>query len=86
MTGIFSLVTGNDVIRDSCLLENDESSSRYFGDILQLTNWILDSGATCHTSPQVSNVIPCLLEDTDKYIECADGHHFIAKQKGQVQI
>ena len=26
------------------------------------------------------------LEDTDKHIEVADGHHVMAKQKGQVQI
>ena len=32
---------------------NEESSSRYFVDSLQLTNWILDSGATCHMTPQV---------------------------------
>ena len=36
--------------------------------------------------PEVSNSIPCLLEDTDKHIEVADRHHFIVKQKGQVQI
>ena len=27
-----------------------------------------------------------LLEDTDKHIEIADGHHVTAEQKGQVQI
>ena len=32
---------------------NDESYSRNFGDSLQLTNWILDSGAKCHMTPQV---------------------------------
>ena len=32
---------------------NDESPSRYFGDSPQLTNWILDSGATCHMKLQV---------------------------------
>ena len=37
-------------------------------------------------TPQVSNLIPGLLEYTDKYIEVADGHHVMAKQKGQVQI
>ena len=36
-------------------------------------------------TPQVSDFIPGLLEDTDKYIEFADGHYFMAKQKGQVQ-
>ena len=32
---------------------NDESSSRDFGDSLQFTNWILDSGAMCHMTSQV---------------------------------
>ena len=34
--------------------DNDKIPSRDFGDILLLTNWILDSGATCHVTPQVS--------------------------------
>ena len=34
-------------------------------------------------TPHVSVFIPGLLEDTDKYIEIADGHHVTAKQKGQ---
>ena len=55
-----------------------------FGDSLQLTNWILDSVATFHMTPEVSDFIPVSLEDTDKYIEVADGHHATAKQKGQV--
>ena len=33
---------------------SDKSSSRDFDESLQLTNWILDSGATWHTIPQVS--------------------------------
>ena len=37
-------------------------------------------------TPEVSGFIPVTLEDTDKYIEVADGHHFMEKQKGQVQI
>ena len=65
---------------------NDKSYSRYFGDSSKLTNWILDSGATCHITPQVSDFIPGSLEDTDKYIEVADGHHATAKQKVQVRI
>ena len=60
--------------------------SGYFGDSLQLTNWVLDSGATCHMTPQVSYFISVSLEDTDKYIEVADIYHVTAKQKGQVQI
>ena len=30
--------------------------------------------------------IPGQLEDTDKFIEVADGHHLTAKQKGSVRI
>ena len=66
--------------------DNDESPSRYFGNSSQLTNWILDSGETCHVNPQVSDFIPSLLEDTDKHIEFENEHHFTAKQKGQVRI
>ena len=63
---------------------NEESSIRYFSDSLQLTNWILDSGATCHMAPQVSDFIPGSSEDTNKYIEVADGNDVTAKKKGQV--
>ena len=37
-------------------------------------------------TPEDLDLIPGSLEDTDKYIEVADGHHVTAKQKGQVQI
>ena len=37
-------------------------------------------------TPQVSYFITGSLEDTDKHIEVADGHHVTAKQKGKVQI
>ena len=37
-------------------------------------------------TPEVTYFIPGSLEDTDKYIEAADGHHVTAKKKGQVQI
>ena len=63
-----------------------KSSNRYFGDSSQLTNWILYSGSTCHMTPNISDIIPGSLEDTDKHIEVVDGHHITAKQKGQVQI
>ena len=63
---------------------NDECPSGNFGDSLQLAYWILDSGATCHMTPDVSDFIPVSLEDTDKHIEVADGHHVTEKQKGQV--
>ena len=60
---------------------DDERKSVKYGDSLQLTNCILDSGATCHMTPEVLNFITGSLEDTDKYIEVADGHHFVAKKK-----
>ena len=37
-------------------------------------------------TPEVTDFITDSLEDTDKYIEVADGHHVIAKQKGSVRI
>ena len=37
-------------------------------------------------TPELLDFIPVSLEDTDKYIEVADGHHVTAKQKGQVGI
>ena len=30
---------------------NAERPRRYFGDSSQLTNWIVDSGETCHITP-----------------------------------
>ena len=65
----------------ACISGNDKSSSRDLGDSLQFTNWILDSGATCHMTPQVSDFIPGSLEDTYKYIEVADGYYVVAKKK-----
>ena len=63
---------------------NDECLSGNFGDSSQLTNRILDSGARCHMTPEVSNFISGSLEDTDKNIEVAYRHHVTEKQKGQV--
>ena len=37
-------------------------------------------------TPEVTDFIPGSLEDTDKFIEVADGHHVTAKQKGSVRI
>ena len=68
----------------ACMFGNNESSSRDFDNSLQLTNWVLDSGATCHMTPQVSDFISGFLEDRDKHIEVSDRHHVTAKQKGQV--
>ena len=33
---------------------NAEITRRDFGDRLQLTNWVLDSGATCHMTSEMS--------------------------------
>ena len=66
--------------------DNDKCPSRNFGDSSQLTNSTLDSGETCHMTPKVSDFILCLLDDMDKHIEVAVGHHTMAKQKGQVRI
>ena len=65
---------------------DDERKRGKYGDSLQLTNWILDSGATCHMTPEVTDFISGSLEDTDKLIEVADGHHATAKQKVSVRI
>ena len=65
---------------------NDESPIIYFGDSLQLTNWILDSGAMCHMTLQTSDFIPGLFKYTDKYIEVTDGRYFTAKKEVQFQI
>ena len=60
---------------------DDKRKSVKYGDSLQLTNWNLDSGATCHMTPEVTDFIPGTLEDTDKYIKVADGHHVTAKKR-----
>ena len=54
---------------------NDECSSGKFGDSSQLTNYILDSGATCHITPEVSDFIPGQFEDKDKHIEVTYVYH-----------
>ena len=65
---------------------DDVRKSKDYGNSSQLTNWILDSGAPFHMTPEVTDFIPCTLEDSDKFIEVADGHHVTAKQKGSVRI
>ena len=47
---------------------DDVSKNKDYCNSSQLTNWILDSGATCHMTPEVTDFIPGTLEDTDKYI------------------
>ena len=37
---------------------DDKRKSVKYGDNFQLTNWILDSGATCHMMPKVMVFIP----------------------------
>ena len=65
---------------------DDKRKSGEYGDSSHLTNWILYSGATFHMTPEVTDFIPGALEDTDKFIEVADGHHVTAKPKGSVRI
>ena len=65
---------------------DDKRKSGDYGDSSQLTNWILDSGETCHMTPEVTDFITGLLEDTDKFIGVADRHHVTTKQKGSVCI
>ena len=60
---------------------DDKRESKEYSDSSQLTNWILDSGATCHMTPEVPNFIPGSLEDTDKFIEVTDRHHVTVKTK-----
>ena len=36
----------------SRMSSNDEHKSKSYGNSSQLTNWILDSGATCHMTPE----------------------------------
>ena len=43
---------------------NYKSPDRHFGDSLQLTNWILNSGATYHMTPHVLDFITGSLKDT----------------------
>ena len=63
----------------ACMPSNVESPRRYFGDSSQLTNWILDSGTTCHITPYISYCIPGSLMETDKYTEFTYGNFVTAK-------
>ena len=51
-----------------CMSSNVKISRRDFGDRSQLINWVLDSGATCHLTPEISHFVPTSLVRTDKYI------------------
>ena len=48
---------------------NDKCPSENSSDSSQFTNWILDYGETCHTTPEVSDFITGSLEDTDKTLK-----------------
>ena len=58
---------------------NVEISRQYFGHSSQLTNFILDSGATCHMTPEILDFIPVFLVETDRYIKVADRYFVTAK-------
>ena len=58
----------------SYMSSNTESPRIYLGDSSQLTNWMLDSGATCHMTPDISDFITVSMMEIDKYIEVADGN------------
>ena len=49
--------------------DNYESSSRHFGDSSQFTNWILDSGATCHMTSQALDFIPGSFKDMENILK-----------------
>ena len=60
---------------------NGRCPSGKFGDSLKLTNWILESGETCHTTPEVLDSIPGSLEETDKRVEVVGKHHSMEKKR-----
>ena len=55
------------------IFSNTEIPRSNFGDSPQLTNWILDSGATFHVTTDISVFILESMVETDKYIEVTDG-------------
>ena len=42
----------------ACMSSDDEHKSVNYGDSSQLTNWVLDSGATFHMTPEFTDFIP----------------------------
>ena len=58
------------------LSSNTESPKRDLGYSRQLANFILDSGATYHMTPEISDFIPGSMVERDKYIEGAYRHFF----------
>ena len=61
---------------------NAESPRWVYGDRSQLTNWILDSGSTCHMTQGISDFITGSLVETYKYIEVSDWYFVTEKQRG----
>ena len=64
-----------------CMSYNADSSRKEFEYSSQLTNCILDSGATCHMTPDISDCILRSLVETYKYIEVVYGHFFTVKER-----
>ena len=64
------------------MYSNAEIPRIYFEDSSQLTNSILDSGATCQMTPDISDFIPGSMEETDNCIKFADGNFVTEKQTG----
>ena len=64
----------------ACTYYNSEIPRRKFKDSSQLTNWILDSGVTCHMTPETYDFIPGSLVETDKYIKVSYGHLVTGKK------
>ena len=60
---------------------NVEIPRSNYGDRSQLTNWVLDSGETCHMTPEILDFIIGLLVETDTYIEVANGNYFFTEKK-----
>ena len=56
-----------------------------YGDISQLTNWILDPGATFHMTPEIPDFILGSLVKTDKYIKVADGYFVASKRQNNLK-
>ena len=56
------------------MYSNSEIPGKFVGYSSQLTNWILDSGVTCHMTPYILDFIPGSFMETDKYIEVAYGN------------
>ena len=59
---------------------NEEIPRRNYGDISQLTHWILDLGANFHMTPETSDFILGLLVETDKYIKVSDENYVTDKK------